>query len=235
MCTVHASLSPACLPADTSSGSFAAWTSMQAADGQTPHDYAAMDGGHALNTFIEQKQAGELPEEEGDFAFDPETGELLEECIGADGETLTVRSSSGIDSLMLPGRQQQEAAAGHDAPPRGLSSRAGSREGECLSVVTLLLACSICRLGCLQHDRVAASQWSLAEAGWPAAEKNFHACLIPQPAEGAPVLLRRAVLTCMGGDIRFSLFRRMEYHLQVAQQLLGQSRSQATPHSSRQP
>ena len=135
MCTVRASLPPACLPADTSSGSFAAWTSLQAADGQTPHDYAAMDGSHALNTFIVQKQAGELPEEEEDFAFDPETGELLEDCIGADAEALTVRSSSGTDSLMVPG-QQQEAAAGHDAPPRGPSSGAGSREGGSLFVVT---------------------------------------------------------------------------------------------------
>ncbi len=125
-----------CLPADTSSGSFAAWTSKQAADGQTPHDYAAMDGSHALNTFIEQKQAGELPEEEGDFAFDPETGELLDDCIGADGEAPTVRSSSGSYSMIVPGRQQHEAASGHDAPPRAPSSGAGSREGECLAVVT---------------------------------------------------------------------------------------------------
>ena len=99
-----------------------------------------MDGSHALNTFIEQKQAGELPEEEGDFAFDPETGELLEDCIGADGEASTVRSSIGSDLLMAPRRQQQEATPGHDAPPGPLSSGAGSREGECLSVVTLFLA-----------------------------------------------------------------------------------------------
>ena len=140
---------------------------MQAADGQSPQDYAAMDGNHALNTFIEQKQAGELPEEEGDFAFDPETGELLEDCIGTDGEASNVRSSSSTDSLMVPGQQQQEAASGCDAPPRAPSSGAGSREGGCLSVVALLFACSVCRLVCLQHNRVAASYWSLAGAGWP--------------------------------------------------------------------
>ena len=135
-CCLHvcsACLTVTCLPADTSSGSFAAWTSTRAADGQTPHDYAAMDGSHALNTFIEQKQAGELPEEEGDFAFDPETGELLEDCIGADQGASIVRSGSGSDPLIVPRRQQQEAGSGHDALPQAPTSRAG-REGKCLSV-----------------------------------------------------------------------------------------------------
>jgi ankyrin repeat protein len=120
---------------DMCPGALEAWSELRAADGHTPLDFAALSKHHEYTTLVEQKLAGELPESEDEFEFDPETGELLDSSSGA----AAGNADPAIDqqqpcSVAEAVKNGKPAAVGSSTDPRSLITSEGSSErSECPS------------------------------------------------------------------------------------------------------